>query len=73
MGEKISNEKIDRVKNHLYFVGSDGYVWKTPMRFIKDGKKEKVGTEFIQKKAGYIYYVGKDGYVYEAKMRNVKV
>ncbi|MEM3373324.1 MAG: hypothetical protein QXF76_03865 [Candidatus Anstonellales archaeon] len=70
MGKKVSNEKIEREEGYLYYVGKDGYVWKSPMKHNKKGKKAKVGTEKIEKKKGYMYYVGNDGYVYETKMKN---
>jgi len=70
MGKKVGNEKIQREDGYIYYIGKDGYVWASPMKHNKKGKKKKVGTEKIEKKAGYMYYVGKDGYVYEAKMKN---
>jgi outer membrane protein assembly factor BamB len=70
MGKKVGNEKIKREDGYLYYIGKDGYVWASPMKHNKGGKKKKVGTEKIEKKKGYMYYVGKDGYVYEAKMKN---
>ncbi|MEM3362442.1 MAG: hypothetical protein QXV64_01680 [Candidatus Anstonellaceae archaeon] len=70
MGKKVGNEKIQREEGYIYYVGKDGYVWASPMKHNKKGKKKKVGTEKIQKKPGFMYYIGKDGYVYEAKMKN---
>ena len=70
MGKKVGNEKIQREDGYIYYIGKDGYVWASPMKHNKKGKKKKVGTEKIQKKPGFMYYVGKDGYVYEAKMKN---
>jgi hypothetical protein len=70
MGKKVGTEKIQREDGYIYYIGKDGYVWASPMKHNKKGKKKKVGTEKIEKKAGYMYYVGKDGYVYEAKMKN---
>ncbi len=72
MGEKVSKEKIKREDGYLYYVGKDGYVWATPMRHNKRGRKKKVGKEKIKKEEGYLYYVGKDGYVHRAKMKNYK-
>lgn len=71
MGKKISDEKIKREPGYLYYVGKDGYVWKTPMKVNKKGKKAKVGTEKIVRKSGCMYYLDKQGYVCEAKMKNV--
>ncbi|MCM8830632.1 MAG: hypothetical protein NC918_00345 [Candidatus Omnitrophica bacterium] len=70
MGKKVGNEKIQREDGYIYYVGKDGYVWASPMKHNKKGKKKKVGNEKIQKKPGFMYYLGKDGYVYEAKMKN---
>jgi len=70
MGKKVGTEKIQREDGYIYYIGKDGYVWASPMKHNKKGKKKKVGTEKIEKKSGYMYYVGKDGYVYEAKMKN---
>ena len=70
MGRRIGTEKIKREKGYLYYVGKDGYVWRTPMKAKKGGTKKRVGTERIVKKDGYLYYIDKAGYVAEAKMRN---
>ena len=42
-------EKIQREKGYLYFVGKDGYLWATPMKHNKTGKKKKVSTEQVTK------------------------
>ena len=70
MAEKIGKEKINREEGYLYYIGKDGYVWATPMKHNKSGKKKRVGNEKITKQEGYLYFVGKDGYVYRAKMKN---
>ena len=31
MGKRIGSEKISRENGYLYFIGKDGYVWRTPM------------------------------------------
>ncbi len=71
MGKKIGSEKIDREDGYLYYLGKDGYVWKSPMKHNKKGKKGKVGKEKVDREKGFMYYLGKDGYVYKAKMKNV--
>ena len=71
MGKRISKEKIDREPGYLYYVGKDGYVWRTPMKANKKGTKKKVGTEKIERRDGYMYYIDSDGYACEAKMKNV--
>ena len=71
-GKKVTGEKISREGGFLYYVGKDGFVWKTPMKHNKSGRKGKVGKEKIVKKYGFMYYVGEDGSVYETKLKNVK-
>lgn len=70
MGKKISSEKISREDGYLYYVGKDGYVWASPMKHNKGGRKKKVGGEKITRKSGCMYYVDSAGYVCEAKMKN---
>ena len=70
MGKKVGTEKIKRESGYLYFIGKDGYVWKTPMKANKGGRKGKVGTEKVDKKKGYLYYLDNAGFVCEAKMKN---
>jgi len=70
MGRRIGSEKISRENGYLYFIGKDGYVWRTPMKANKRGSKKKVGTEKIDKKKGSLYYLDAAGYVCEAKMKN---
>jgi len=70
MGKRIGSEKISREPGYLYYIGKDGYVWRTPMKANKKGTKKKVGSEKIEKKKGFLYYLDEDGYVCEAKMKN---
>lgn len=70
MGNRIGKEKIAREDGYLYFVGKDGFVWRTPTKLNKKGRKAKVGSEKIDRKKGYMYYLDKNGYVAEAKMKN---
>jgi hypothetical protein len=70
MGKRVGNEKITREPGYLYYVGKDGYVWRTPMKANKKGTKKKVGNEKIAKKPGFLYYLDEAGYVAEAKMKN---
>ena len=39
MAERIGKEKIDREDGYLYFLGKDGYVWRTPMKTHSRGRK----------------------------------
>ncbi len=70
MGQRIGKEQIKREKGYLYFLGKDGYMWKTPTKLNKKGKKAKVGTEKITREDGFMYYLDKSGYVARAKMKN---
>lgn len=72
MAQKVGTEKIARAPGYLYYLGKDGYVWASPMRSNKDGKKQKVGNEKINREKGYLYFVGTDGGVYRSPMKNVK-
>lgn len=66
--EKVSKSKIMREDGYLYYLGSDGYVWATPMKG-KSGRKHKAGTEMVVRKPGYLYFVDKGGYVARAPQR----
>lgn len=68
MAERIGEEKIMREDGYLYFLGKDGYVWKTPMKTNTRGRKGKVGSEKVDRKAGFLYFIDKGGYVARAKM-----
>ncbi len=70
MGKRVGNEKVTREPGYLYYVGKDGFVWRTPMKANKKGTKKKVGNEKIAKKSGYLYYLDEAGFVAEAKMKN---
>lgn len=70
MGSKVGTEKISREDGYLYYIGKDGFVWKSPMKHNKKGRKGKVGSEKISKEKGFMYYIGKDGFVYKAKMKH---
>ncbi|MGD0728596.1 MAG: hypothetical protein ABR981_00785 [Candidatus Micrarchaeaceae archaeon] len=68
MAERIGSEKIQREDGYLYFLGKDEYVWKTPMKTNKRGRKAKVGGERVKREKGYLYFIDKGGYVARAKM-----
>ena len=70
MGQRIGKEQIKREKGYLYFLGKDGYMWKTPTKLNKKGKKAKVGTEKVTREDGFMYYLDKNGYVARAKMKS---
>jgi hypothetical protein len=68
MSERIGSEKLDRENGYLYFLGKDGFVWKTPMKTNTRGRKGKVGSEKIKRASGFLYFIDKSGYVARAKM-----
>lgn len=68
MAERIGSEKIAREDGYLYFLGKDGYVWRTPMKTNARGRKAKVGSEKVNRTQGYLYFIDKAGYVARAKM-----
>lgn len=68
MAERIGSERLERENGYLYFLGKDGFVWKTPMKTNTRGRKGKVGSEKIKRAAGFLYFIDKSGYVARAKM-----
>ena len=70
MGQRIGKERITREDGYLYYLGKDGFIWKTPTARNKRGKKARVGTEKIARDKGTMYYLDKAGYVAKAKMKN---
>jgi hypothetical protein len=70
MAEKVGKEQVTREKGYLYYLGKDGYLWKTPTKLNKSGRKAKVGTEKITRADGYMYFLDKKGYISRARMKN---
>jgi hypothetical protein len=68
MAERIGAEKLAREDGFLYYLGKDGYVWRTPMKTNPRGRKAKVGSEKVERKEGFLYFIDKAGYVARAKM-----
>ncbi len=68
MAERIGKEKIDREDGYLYFLGKDGFVWRTPMKTNPRGRKAKIGSERVSRQEGFLYFIDKGGYVARAKM-----
>ncbi|MCL4324203.1 MAG: hypothetical protein M1144_01900 [Candidatus Thermoplasmatota archaeon] len=66
----MGKEQIKWEKGYLYYLGKDGFIWKSPMKVNPKGKKAKVGTEKINREPGTMYYLDKAGYVAKAKMKN---
>jgi len=72
MVERVSKERIEREEGYLYYLGKDGYVWRTPMRGNFKGRTARIGTEHIEREKGYFYFVefvnDYAGYVCRIKM-----
>ena len=68
MAERIGREKLSREDGYLYFLGKDGFVWRTPMKSNTRGRKAKVGSEKVKREEGFLYFLDKAGYVSRSKM-----
>ena len=68
MAERIGREAVDKEDGYLYYLGKDGFVWRSPMKTNRRGRKAKVGSEKIRREEGYLYFIDKKGYVARAKM-----
>jgi len=68
MAERITDERVDRDEGYLYYLGRDGFVWRTPMRSNTRGRKAKIGSEKVSRAEGYLYFVDQKGYVARTKM-----
>ncbi len=68
MAERIGSEKVPREEGYLYYLGKDGFVWRTPMKTNARGRKAKVGGEKIRREEGFLYFIDKAGFVARAKM-----
>ncbi|MCL5100920.1 MAG: hypothetical protein M1122_03140 [Candidatus Marsarchaeota archaeon] len=68
MAEKVTKEKVEREDGFLYYLGKDGFVWRTPMKNNPRGRKAKVGQEKVSRQEGYLYFIDKNGYVARTKM-----
>jgi hypothetical protein len=68
MAERVTDERISREDGYLYFLGKDGFVWKTPMKNNPRGRKAKIGSEKVRREEGYLYFIDKSGYVARTKM-----
>ena len=68
MAERLTKEKVERDDGYLYYLGKDGYAWRTPMKNNPRGRKSKVGSEKVKREEGYLYFIDKSGYVARTKM-----
>lgn len=68
MAERIGRERLSREDGYLYYLGKDGFVWRTPMKTNSRGRKAKVGSERIRREEGYLYFLDKSGYVSRSRM-----
>ena len=57
MAERVGKEKISREDGYLYFLGKDGYAWRTPMKTNSRGRKSKVGSEKVSRQDGFLYFI----------------
>lgn len=69
MSERIGKERVTRENGYLYYLGADGYLWRTPTKRNTTGQKAKAGTEQIAREPGYMYFLDSDGYIGRAKMK----
>lgn len=69
MSERVGTERVTRENGYLYYVGADGYRWKTPTKRNTSGEKGKAGSEQIAREPGYMYFLDSDGYIGRAKMK----
>ncbi len=68
MAERMTDEKVKRADGFLYYLGKDGFVWRTPMKNNPGGRKAKVGSEKVSRADGFLYFIDKSGYVARTKM-----
>lgn len=59
---RISKQPIRKEPGYLYYLGKDGYIWASPMKHNKNGKKHRVGTEKLHRPKG-MCWVGASGYL----------
>lgn len=69
MAERVGRERIQREDGYLYYLGKDGYIWKTPTRLNVNGRKARVGTERFLHEEGYVYFLDKAGFVSRARLK----
>lgn len=69
MSERVGTERVTRENGYLYYLGADGYLWKSPTKRNTSGQKARAGTEKINREPGYMYFLDSDGYVGRAKMK----
>lgn len=65
---RVGNQRIMKERGYLYYLGADGYIWASPMKSNRSGRKKRVGTEHIARESGALYWLNKEGYV-EKKSR----
>lgn len=70
MAERVGKEQIVREKGYLYYIGLDGYLWKTPTLLNVGGRKARVSHEKFPRTYGYMYFLDKKGYVCRVRMKN---
>lgn len=68
MAERVGRERISREDGYLYYLGKDGYAWRTPMKTNSRGRKARIGSERIRREEGYLYFIDRSGYIARARM-----
>jgi hypothetical protein len=56
-----SELKIKRKPGYLYYLGKDGYIWGSPTKNNKTGKKYRADDYKIKREKGEFWYILKDG------------
>ena len=66
---RVGKEQIRREAGYLYYLGRDGYLWKTPTKLNSSGRKARVGTEKIVREDGYMYFLDMEGFLARLPMK----
>lgn len=67
--ERVTREKVRQVPGFLYYLKSDGFVWRS--RFGSATGPERIGTEQVHPEPGFTYFLDEDGYVARARRGEV--
>ena len=71
---QVSTWSVPKEKGYLYYVDSQGYISRTPMKrgAKAKGRKQRVSTQKIVREPGFLYFVNKKGFVCRAKQAHGK-
>jgi hypothetical protein len=64
-----TKEEFRREKGYLYYIGKDGFVWATPMKHNKSGRKKRVGTVKHPKVKEFKDLITDEGFVSKARRK----